>query len=419
MRSIGYRLPILAALALPLVLDSGWVPANAAEVVYLETVDWVPAFSVVTVPTSYVAATSFVVPASYVIPTAYTTAYVAETAFVEPTTYLSPTYYETRLRRRGLFGRRLVETTRAYYMPTTAYYPTTHYYYYPTTYTTSAIVDRAVVPSGYVVASSACCGTEIVASSTPTVRTLPAEPSTTSVPKAKKPAVIQSKPEEEVEPISSTVSPPPAEEPRPRVESSRSAPAAGKTESPPTPPTPNREQSTAAPNKPASAQPKAATAPPNSPAGNDAQELPPVQPAPARIPGAVEPPVAPADGFDLRSADEGSAGAPIRREARKPTTYTPRPEFRNILFGNVKARTSGDPQEGVRVTLSSRTNAFEDRVQETDAAGRFAVRVPDGDWTVKVTMPSGRTYPVSQITVSNGAITDDDGRDIPSLVITR
>ena len=58
-------------------------------------------------------------------------------------------------------------------------------------------------------------------------------------------------------------------------------------------------------------------------------------------------------------------------------------------------------------------------MQSTDAVGRFAVKVPDGDWTVKVTMPSGRVYAVSQITVSNGAITDDSGRDIPSLVITR
>jgi hypothetical protein len=34
-------------------------------------------------------------------------------------------------------------------------------------------------------------------------------------------------------------------------------------------------------------------------------------------------------------------------------------------------------------------------------------------------MPSGRVYAVSQITVSNGLITDDIGRDIPSLIITR
>ncbi len=138
----------------------------------------------------------------------------------------------------------------------------------------------------------------------------------------------------------------------------------------------------------------------------------------------MEPPLAPAEGLDLRPADEDKSGtgAPIRRESQKPAGYIPRtlrPEFRNILFGSVKARETGEPEEGVRVTVSSRTKAFEDRVQETDAAGRFAVRVPDGDWTVKVTMPSGRVYAVSQITVTGGAITDDGGRDIPSLVITR
>ncbi len=90
-----------------------------------------------------------------------------------------------------------------------------------------------------------------------------------------------------------------------------------------------------------------------------------------------------------------------------------------MLFGRVKARDTNEPEEGVRVTISNRTNSYTDRVALTDAFGRFAVKVPDGDWTVNVAMPSGRTYTVSQITVSNGLISDDIGRDIPSLVITR
>jgi hypothetical protein len=73
----------------------------------------------------------------------------------------------------------------------------------------------------------------------------------------------------------------------------------------------------------------------------------------------------------------------------------------------------------VRVTISSRTGAFEDKVALSDHFGRFAVGIPDGDWVVNVTMPSGRVYPVSELTVSNGLITDTVGRDIPSLVITR
>ncbi len=93
--------------------------------------------------------------------------------------------------------------------------------------------------------------------------------------------------------------------------------------------------------------------------------------------------------------------------------------YRNVLFGRVKTRDTNEPEEGVRVTVSSRTNAYADRVALSDAFGRFAVKVPDGDWTVNVAMPSGRVYAVSQITVSNGLISDDIGRDIPSLVITR
>ena len=125
MRLIGLRLPILAVL----VLASSSVPTRA-QVLYLETADWLPTASVLALPTSYVVAGTYAVPTSYTIPTVYATAYVTESALLAPTTYVAPTYYETRFRRGGLFGRRLVETTRAYYLPTTAYYPTT--YYYPT-----------------------------------------------------------------------------------------------------------------------------------------------------------------------------------------------------------------------------------------------------------------------------------------------
>jgi hypothetical protein len=418
---------ILATLA----LGSSAVPAQAYQVVYLETVDWVPTSSVLTVPTSYVAADSYVVPASSVIPTAYTTAYVTETAIVSPTTYLVPSYYETRFQRRGLFGRRLVETTRAYYtpttayyMPTTAYYPTTYYYAYPTTYS-----SRAVVPTEYVVTSSSsvCCGTALAAASTPTVRLLPSEPAPVASRPARstQPPVIQSRPENE-ETLDSTVTPLPRRDQQSSVDSSRGAQTGGRAESPPTPPLPSREQSTAAPSRAAPAQSKPAAPASASSSANTQQRPATGQPSsPAKPPGNVEPPTAPADGFDLRPADEGkSVTGPgtVRSESQKPvysTTRTLRPEFRNILFGSVKARGTGDPEEGVRVTVTSRTNAFEDRVQSTDAAGRFAVRLPDGDWTVKVAMPSGRVYAVSQITVSGGAVADDLGRDIPSLVITR
>ena len=106
MRSIGRRLPILAMTILAL----SCAPARAQEVLYLETADWVPTASVLAIPTSYVTTSAYVVPTSLAVPTVYATAYLTETALVEPTTYLAPTYYETRFRRRGLFGRRLVES---------------------------------------------------------------------------------------------------------------------------------------------------------------------------------------------------------------------------------------------------------------------------------------------------------------------
>jgi hypothetical protein len=59
---------------------------------------------------------------------------------------------------------------------------------------------------------------------------------------------------------------------------------------------------------------------------------------------------------------------------------------------------------------------------QTDALGRFAIRLADGDWIVKVTMPSGRVHVpegLSLIRVRSGQITDPQGRRIPSLEISR
>jgi hypothetical protein len=80
---------------------------------------------------------------------------------------------------------------------------------------------------------------------------------------------------------------------------------------------------------------------------------------------------------------------------------------------------NGRPEEGVRITLSSKRSGVGDLVVSTDASGRYGVRLPDGDWTVKITMPSGRVYAVSELVVSQGQINDDLGRPIPSLTITR
>ena len=143
MRSIGWSLPVLAMS----ILSLNRAQVRAQEVLYLEAADTIPTASVLTMPTSYVAARAYLFPTSYAAPTVYATAYLTESALVAPTTYLAPSYYETRFSRRGLFGRKLVATTRAYYFPTNAYYPTT--YYSPIKFWTSAILDAAVMPTNY------------------------------------------------------------------------------------------------------------------------------------------------------------------------------------------------------------------------------------------------------------------------------
>ena len=141
MRSIGWRLPILAMS----ILSLNRAQARAQEVLYLEAADWIPTASVLTMPTSYVAAGAYVFPTSYAVPTVYATAYLTESALVTPTTYLAPSYYD------------------------------------PTTFRSSAIVDAAVMPTLYAsTTSTRCCG-EVV--DTPIVRDLPAssEPARSTV----------------------------------------------------------------------------------------------------------------------------------------------------------------------------------------------------------------------------------------------
>ncbi len=91
----------------------------------------------------------------------------------------------------------------------------------------------------------------------------------------------------------------------------------------------------------------------------------------------------------------------------------------NILEGKVVSRDTRQAERGVRLILSSLNGRFNDRVTTTNERGRYSVPLPDGDWAVKVMMPSGRVYTVSQITISGGLITDNMGRDVPGLTITR
>jgi hypothetical protein len=94
---------------------------------------------------------------------------------------------------------------------------------------------------------------------------------------------------------------------------------------------------------------------------------------------------------------------------------------RNVLRGRVVSADSRRIEEGVEVVVSDRLGRFVDRRTQTDADGLFAVSLPEGDWTIKVTMPSGRTLAVSEgdITATAGRVLDKYGRDLTNLVISR
>ncbi|WP_337175266.1 carboxypeptidase-like regulatory domain-containing protein [Paludisphaera sp.] len=411
MRSRGIRPALLAA---ALVAIGAGREASAYDV-WVETVDWIPTSSVVGAP---LLPTATVVSPAYVSPTVYATTYVDEpilapTSYVATSGYVVPTYYETRF-RRSLFGRRLIPTgTRAVYatsyFPTTLYYPSA--YVLPTSYAAPTVIDRGVVATAYLAPTGACCGDAVLAP-TSTARVVPAEPAPAPrrVEQPSRPAPRAQADDyrdddapalsSEVEDVPSP-SPAPRTTPAPPVRSTpnpAATPPAAADPSPPSPQPVEREKSTARPEEPAPAP-----APAASPRVDDAP-----------------PPDLPDDDFLPVPAPADGLGMATRREVRRPSTYDAVDRARrNILFGRVRERDTGEAEEGVRVTLTSRGGAYEDRAAMSDAFGRFAVRVPDGDWTVRVAMPSGRVYAVSEITVSNGLIVDSEGRDVPSLTITR
>ncbi|MBV8077235.1 MAG: carboxypeptidase regulatory-like domain-containing protein, partial [Planctomycetaceae bacterium] len=172
---------------------------------------------------------------------------------------------------------------------------------------------------------------------------------------------------------------------------------------------------------PAPAPPPSTAAPATNPAPPQPFRLPNKQANAPTAPGEPNPPLAPTAEDESLTLPPPVSPETIQREARKPvlssrpsTGVTP-----HILSGKVVSSNTGESEEGVQVTISNRLQAFADRVVYTDAFGRYAVRLADGDWIVKVTMPSGRTYAVSEITISGQQIVDSLGRNVPSLTITR
>jgi hypothetical protein len=158
----------------------------------------------------------------------------------------------------------------------------------------------------------------------------------------------------------------------------------------------------------------AASSPPKPPAASRTQDQP-ASPSPAKkranelTPGenTKEPALEPAPPLE---------SVPTKRDSLRPRYLAQ--ATRNVLLGRVESD-GGEAREGVRVTVSSRTEPGLARGGVSNAFGRFAIRLDDGDWTVRVTMPSGRTYAVRQITVNGGRVIDEEeGRDVPNLVIS-
>lgn len=458
MRSLWFRLLVLAIAP----LACGSTAAHADWWPYTETVYTTSGGSAFVVPTSYVA-TSYVVPTAYVVPSSYS--YVVPTVYSRVsytvpevttwtptsygTTYVPTSYYvRERVARRPLFSR-LFPRRSEYIVPTTIYYPTTtvvptqYRYYAPTVFEYPVISEVAyrTVPTSTVV-----CDDTVVTAAAPSRIERPVvrdEPVRERAEAAPRDSSAESEAEEDRSAVSSKVPEAPAESSvipkkapassQPKVVEPEPAPESQPAASPPVPP------AAPAPKPPAVKEETRSTAPaPTTPAKesglpkSQAGAKPTAPGASGKKPetgpgaaGAIPAPTAPGGEPPLPEPAPPASGdlepplptdLPKSRQSLKPVLQLPR---LTSLKGRVLSETSETPEEGVRVTVSSRTRAFEDRIAYSNQAGRFSVKVPDGDWTVKVTMPSGRVYSVYEVTVTNGVIVDDQGREVPGLLITR
>jgi hypothetical protein len=403
---------------------------------YGETVYLFPTTTTVSVPTTYVA-TSTVVPSSYLLPTAfvvpsyYPTAYIANDVVLAPTTYVQTQYRQSLIGR--LFGRaRLVErsvvATYPAYVPTIftspVYSPTT-YVYSPTTYSVARAYAPTVFDSpvtyetAYLTSPASPCD-EVVSSWRVPVR---------EAPSLRAPGLSASQGSKKVESqaaddstISSNVVPEPGAYTtlpnRGGTEETAKGKSTSEAETPPPPPVAEAPPEKAATNKGAATKGAATKDAVTKDAVTKNKDAGSAKAAPEATPKTqVKPPVLQDD-----SPIERAPGDTSRREVQKPlyATNTGPRERRNILFGKVESSAGGQPEEEVRVIVSSRSNRAIRHEGMSDAYGRFAIKLSDGDWTVNVTMANGRVFPVSQITVSGGKIYDQrEGLEVPSLIITR
>ena len=361
----------------------------------LETSWYAPTMSVL--PSYY--ATSYV-SSSYVTSSYLPTSYSATSYVVAPTVYRETYGFASRRPWFG-FGRR-----RSFY--STAYYLTVATY--PSTVATVYAAPTSFYETAYEPTASACCDPRPACCETGEATAPVYQSSPSDVPPDLPPA-------EEVQHSKSAVPP----------KSIQSSPTQ-KSTARPTTAAPSKQAPVAAPASDASKgiKPSEVDADLASPPESPAPEYDPSKPttlSPADEPAA---PVAPSGELPLDVDPKDDTV--YQRDARKPVLTASRTSAYvrsanngtlHILEGIVFSSVTNETESGVTVTISNKRQTFADRVVSTGADGRYKVRLPDGDWTVSVTAKSGKVYPVSDLVVSEGQITDETGDPIPSLTITR
>jgi Carboxypeptidase regulatory-like domain len=427
MRFSGIRLPLLAAVA----CASVGLSLSATDRSYGQAIYVYPTSTTVSLSTPYLLPRSYVVPSSSAFPSYIESAYT-----VEPAVSLLPTGYIATTYRRGLFGRRwIVErpVVAAYatsYLPT-AYVPTTYVsgyvpttYVSPTYYSTSYRVRRyrpttytyypstyypTVYETAYSSAGDICCD-EIVADAP--ARSVQQGNAASSAPRGGSKEVESRSGEDpsfdarvdlplpnEADRLRSTLQ----DDTRTKAQTKANVGGAA------TPPNP---QAADADDEAVS---RAATK--GAAGGAGVQKNAPAQ----KSGGSATPktkaatPTAPDDESNPIELES----APVRRDSMKalyPRLRTA--DRRNILFGSVETD-DGRPRGEVPVIVVNRNNSAVRHNGVSDAFGGFAIQVPDGQWRVRVTMPSGNTQAVRDITVTNGRVMDNyEAREVQNLIIS-
>ncbi|MDX2036686.1 MAG: hypothetical protein SFX72_08535 [Isosphaeraceae bacterium] len=398
------------ALAVPLALALAVSPSRADEILVVA-----PTSTIVSTSESYVYPTSSIVSTSYYLPTST----VVGTSYILPTTSVwrsSPVLLESSYlvpTRRVFLPRTSFRRLRGTVYLTPTYYTAPLSYLAPTTYVSTS---RVVASTAW--AGDPCCGSSApistpAPSSGTVMKATPSNRDEERVERVPTPAV-----DPETTRTEQRQRPPIVSEPtRPSSErTSGKAPAAA---APSTPTSPFEQRSSTPAPAPAAgsgagAEKPAATAAPE-PKPTPIPATPPVPSEPAAPEGSSLPDIPPPLG-----APESSRRTSLR-PAFRDVDAGRTAAVRSVLQGRVLASESGEAEEGVAVMLIDRLERFPTRTVRSDAFGRFAVTLPEGDWNVQVTMPGGEMYNVGKgdLTATGGKIFDPSGREISLLTIRR